>query len=109
MPVRRMFRMPVETAKHRQLKQLCIDYFNAYKKLMGHPSMINAARARKACIGIKKVAYARGIELLDLYASSRNKGREPIYPIKHRQSTLDKKNEKKVIQYDYDYKNIEKK
>ena len=82
--IRRIFRQPEETARHLQLKQLCLDYFTHYEKLMKHPSFTNASRARKACIRMKQVAHARGLELLDLYAPSRNEGRTEIYPTKHR-------------------------
>ncbi len=57
---------------------------------MKHPSKTHAARARKACILLKQVAHARGIELLDLYAPSRNEGRPDKFPIKHWPKTLAK-------------------
>jgi len=82
--IRKLYRLPEETARHRQMKQLCLDYFTHYDKLMKHPSKGNAARARKACVLLKRVAHARGVELLDLYAPSRNEGREEKFPTKHR-------------------------
>lgn len=83
--IRRIYRQPEETARHLQLKKICLDYFTHYEKLMKHPSFTNATRARKACIRMKQVAHARGLELLDLYAPSRNEGRPEMYPTKHRQ------------------------
>lgn len=88
---RRLYRSPEETARHRQMKQLCLEYFTQYEKLMKHPSKTYATRARKACIRLKKVIHARGIELLELYAPSLNTDRDPIYPIKHWKKTLDKR------------------
>ena len=82
--IRKLYRLPEETARHRQMKQLCLDYFTHYEKLMKHPSKTNAARARKACVLLKRVAHARGVELLDLYAPSRNEGRPEKFPTKHR-------------------------
>ena len=82
--IRKLYRLPEETARHRQFKQLCLDYFTHYEKLMKHPSKTNATRARKACILLKKVAHHRGIELLELYAPSRNEGRPEKFPTNHR-------------------------
>jgi len=82
--IRKLYRLPEETARHRQMKQLCLDYFTHYDKLMKHPSKTNATRARKACVLLKRVAHARGVELLDLYAPSRNEGRPEKFPTKHR-------------------------
>jgi|TARA_S200002703_G_scaffold114700_2_gene100209 hypothetical protein len=82
--IRKLYRLPEETARHRQFKQLCLDYFENYDKLMKHPSKTYATRARKACVRLKQVAHARGIELLDLYAPSRNEGRPEKFPTKHR-------------------------
>jgi len=92
---RNLFRLPEETARHLQMKKLCLDYFHHYEKLMKHPSKTHAARARKACILLKQVAHARGIELLDLYAPSRNEGRPDKFPIKHWPKTLAKKQQEK--------------
>jgi len=50
---------------------------------MEKPSGRYAARARKALIQLKKVAHARGIELLELYAPSMNEGKEPINGNQH--------------------------
>lgn len=72
MAVRKIYRNPVETARHRQMKRLCLDYFTHYDKLLKHPSFLNASRARKACVELKRVAHARGIELLELYSPTRN-------------------------------------
>lgn len=47
---------------------------------MSNPSQRFATRARKALIRIKEVAHHRGLELLDLYAPSKNEGLEPINP-----------------------------
>lgn len=91
--IRKLYRLPEETARHRQMKQLCLDYFTHYDKLMKHPSKLNASRARKACVLLKRVAHARGVELLDLYAPSRNEGRPEKFPTKHR--TKEDHNEEK--------------
>lgn len=96
MAIRRIYRQPQETARHRQLKQICLDYFTAYEKLMKHPSMANAARARKACVRMKQVAHHRGIELLDLYATSRNTERPEIYPTKHWPQTIAKRKQEET-------------
>ena len=87
--IRKLYRLPEETARHRQMKQLCLDYFTHYEKLMKHPSKTNATRARKACVLLKRVAHARGVELLDLYAPSRNEGRPEKFPTKHRKGETD--------------------
>jgi hypothetical protein len=94
--IRSLYRLPEETAKHLQLKQLCLDYFTHYEKLMKHPSKTHASRARKACILLKQVAHIRGLELLDLYAPSKNEGRPNKFPIKHWPKTLAKKKQKET-------------
>jgi hypothetical protein len=76
---RKIYQRPIDTARHEQLKQICLDYFTHFEKLMKHPSMLNASRARKACVRMKRVAHARGIELLELYAPSRNGEKWPPY------------------------------
>ena len=45
---------------------------------MADPSRLHAQRARKALIQLKKAAGARAIELLELYAPTKNVGREPV-------------------------------
>jgi len=52
---------------------------------------MNAFRARKACIFLKRAAHARGLELLDLYAPSKNPTRPEINPIKHWKKTIEKR------------------
>ena len=88
--IKNIYRLPEETARHLQLKQLCRDYFHHYDKLMKKPSKTHAARARKACVMLKKVAHARGLELLDLYAPSRNQDRPGKFPVKHWPKTIEK-------------------
>jgi len=78
MGINRLYRQPADSAKHQQFKLLCLEYFTNHEKLLAKPSRRHAERARKALIRIRKVAYERGIELLELYAPSRNIGREPI-------------------------------
>ena len=77
---RKLYRQPVESAKHEQLKQACLEYFTQYEKLMKNPSMRFAFKARKALQRLKKVAHERGLELLDLYAPSKNIGKVQINP-----------------------------
>lgn len=79
MGLRKLYREPVETARHVQMKRLCLDYFTHYDKLMKKPTMLNASRARKACVELKRVAHARGVELLELYAPTRNGEKMPPY------------------------------
>ena len=55
-----------------------MTYFKAMEKLLDKPSRRYAEQARKALINIKKIAHYRGIELLELYAPSKNEGKEPI-------------------------------
>lgn len=73
-----IYRKPVETARHEQLKIVCMQYFKAMEKLMDRPSRRYAEQARKATIKMKEVAHKRGLELLELYAPSKNQGKEPI-------------------------------
>jgi len=78
MGINRLYRQPADSAKHQQFKLLCLEYFTNHEKLLAKPSRRHAERARKALIRIRKVAYERGIEILELYAPSRNIGKEPI-------------------------------
>lgn len=78
MTIRALYRLPVETARHEQIKIFIEQYFINTQKLMDHPSRLYAEKARKALINIRKVAHQRGLELLELYAPSRNIGRQPI-------------------------------
>jgi hypothetical protein len=55
-----------------------MEYFSAMEKLMDKPSRRYAEKARKALINIKKIAHYRGMELLELYAPSKNEGKKPI-------------------------------
>jgi len=77
---RRLYRHPVESAKHDQFKKLCLDYFTHYDKLMSNPSMRHAIRARKALVLLKRVSHERGLELLSLYAPSQNEGKHIVNP-----------------------------
>jgi hypothetical protein len=73
MAVRKMYRKVEETARHRQMKQLCLDYFYWYEKMISKPtSQLYASKCRKACVRLKRVAHARGLELLELYSAIRN-------------------------------------
>lgn len=78
MTLRKLYRHPVESAKHTQFKQLCLEYFENHDKLMRNPSMRFARRARKALVQLRKAAYHRGMELLSLYADSYNQGKDII-------------------------------
>ena len=91
---RRLYRLPVESARHEQFKKLCLEYFSNQEKLMKNPSMRFATRARKALINIKSVAHALGLELLSLYAPSQNKGREQINPFRYKNGRSGKYNYK---------------
>lgn len=91
---RRLYRLPVESARHEQFKKLCLEYFSNQEKLMQNPSMRFATRARKALINIKTVAHALGLELLSLYAPSQNKGREQINPFRYKNGRSGKYNYK---------------
>jgi hypothetical protein len=81
---RRLYRQPVESARHEQFKKLCLEYFSNQEKLMENPSMRFATRARKALINIKSVAHALGLELLSLYAPSQNEGKDQINPFEYK-------------------------
>ena len=73
-----IYRQQVETARHEQLKVVCMNYLKALEKLMERPSRRYAEQARKATIKMKDIAHKRGLELLELYAPSKNEGKEPI-------------------------------
>lgn len=79
MTIRRIYRQPIETARHLQLKKACLDYFTAYDKLMARPSRQYAIQARNALKQMKEAARHRGKELLTLYSDHQNIGREPLY------------------------------
>lgn len=78
MGINKLYRQPADSAKHQQFKLLCLEYFTNHEKLLAKPSRRYAERARKALIRIRKVAHARGIEILELYAPSKNIGKESI-------------------------------
>ena len=77
--IRRIYKEPVEPARHLILKKTCLDYFNAYDKLMNRPSRRYAIQARRALRQMRKIARARGQEILNLYSDSQNKGKKPLY------------------------------
>ena len=77
--IRRIYQQPNETARHLKLKKACLDYFNAYDKLMNRPSRRYAIEARRALRNMRKAAEDRGRELLSLYSDNQNIGKEPIY------------------------------
>tara|TARA_R100001463_G_scaffold76347_8_gene130449 strand:- start:3025 stop:3345 length:321 start_codon:yes stop_codon:yes gene_type:complete len=85
---RRLYRQPVESARHEQFKKLCLEYFSNQEKLMNNPSMRFATRARKALINIRKVALPLGLELLSLYAPSMNEGKDTINPFTPKNSSV---------------------
>jgi len=78
MPIRKMYRLPVESSRHLQIQHLYNEYILQFNKCMADPSRISAQRARKALIKLKKAAGARAIELLELYAPTKNVGRQPV-------------------------------
>ena len=88
MSIKRLYRYPVDSAKHTEFKMLCLEYFTYHDKLMTKPSRRYAERARKALQKIKKVAHARGMELLSLYASSMNQGKTPITGLEKQNSGI---------------------
>jgi len=73
-----MYRLPVESSRHLQIQQLYNEYILHFNKCMADPSRLHAQRARKALIKLKKAAGARAIELLEMYAPTKNVGREPV-------------------------------
>jgi ABC-type uncharacterized transport system substrate-binding protein len=78
MTTARIYRIAIDTARHKQLYILFEEYHNNFQKLVKKPSGRYAARARKALINLKQAAHKRGIELLELYAPTMNEGKEPI-------------------------------
>lgn len=88
MPIRKMYRLPVESSRHFQIQHLFNEYILQFSKCMANPSRLYAQRARKALIKLKKAAGARAIELLDLYAPTKNVGREPVN-MNHRKKHTD--------------------
>lgn len=96
MSIRRIYREPIETSRHLQLKQACLDYFTAYDKLMKRPSRKYAIQARKALLIMRKATTHRRIELIELYSDRKNTGREPLYGVhdSHSRSINRKINEK---------------
>ena len=88
---RRLYRTPVESARHEQFKKLCLEYFSNQEKLITNPSMRFATRARKALINIRKVAHALGLELLSLYAPSMNEGKKIVNPFNYKDGRMNGK------------------
>ena len=80
MTIRALYRLPVESARHEQIKILIEQYFINSQKLMDHPSRLYAEKARRALVKLRKVAHQRGLELLDLYSPYRNQGKPVITP-----------------------------
>ena len=78
MPIRKMYRLPVESSRHLQIQNLYNEYLFQFSKCMSNPSRISAQRARKALLGLKKAAKARAMEMLEMYAPTKNVGREPV-------------------------------
>ena len=88
---RKLYRTPVESARHEQFKKLCLEYFSNQEKLIANPSMRFATRARKALINIRKVAHALGLELLSLYAPSMNEGKKIVNPFIYKDNCMNGK------------------
>ena len=101
---RRLYRQPVESARHEQFKKLCLEYFSNQEKLMKNPSMRFATRARKALVNIKSVAHALGLELLSLYAPSQNVGKEPINPFNYKDGRMSGKYKHNEVRSDLNKK-----
>ena len=78
MPIRKMYRLPVESSRHLQIQNLYNEYLFQFSKCMSNPSRISAQRARKALLGLKKAAKARAMEMLEMYAPTKNVGREAV-------------------------------
>ena len=76
--LKKLYRLPVESARHAQLKKACLDYFTYQEKLMSKPSRGYAFKARKALLLMKRAAHERGMELLQLYAEKYNRGKPVI-------------------------------
>ena len=88
---RKLYRQPVESARHEQFKKLCLEYFSNQEKLIANPSMRFATRARKALINIRKVALPLGLELLSLYAPSQNEGKKITNPFNYKDNRMNGK------------------
>jgi hypothetical protein len=78
MPIRKMYRLPVESSRHIQIQNLYNEYLLQFSKCMADPSRISAQRARKALLKLKTAAHARAKEMLELYAPTKNIGKEPV-------------------------------
>jgi len=91
MGIKALYRAPVESARHEQIRLLVQEYFTQHQKLMDRPSRRYAERARRALIKLKKVSHQRGLELLDLYSPYRNQGK-PIITVPQKQNQPRKKN-----------------
>jgi hypothetical protein len=78
MPIRKMYRLPVESSRHLQIQHLYNEYLFQFGKCMANPSRIFAQRARKALLKLKTAAHARAKEMLELYAPTKNIGKEPV-------------------------------
>ena len=78
MVLRRMYRLPVESSRHLQIQQLYNEYLVQFNKCMADPSRLHAQRARKALLKLKTAAHARAKEMLELYAPTKNVGKEPV-------------------------------
>ena len=78
MPIASIYRQPTESARHRQLIMSVNEYLLNFDKLMQRPTRTYAERARRALMKLKKSAHKRGIEILELYAPTKNKGKQPI-------------------------------
>ena len=88
---RKLYRQPVESARHEQFKKLCLEYFSNQEKLITNPSMRFATKARKALINIRKVALPLGLELLSLYAPSQNEGKKITNPFNYKDNRMNGK------------------
>jgi len=78
MPIRKMYRWPVESSRHFQIQNLFNEYILQFNKCMSDPSRISAQRARKALLKLKIAAGARAKEILEMYAPTKNIGKEPV-------------------------------
>ena len=78
MPIKKMYRLPVESSRHFQIQHLFNEYILQFSKCMANPSRISAQRARKCLLKLKVAAGARAKEILALYAPTKNVGREPV-------------------------------
>ena len=78
--IRKLYRLPEETARHRQMKQLCLDYFTHYEKLMKHPSKTNATRARKACVLLREWHTPEALNYLTCMPLQEMRGDQRSFP-----------------------------